>query len=129
MEIKAILCLSILPLVFCENFSHDKFLRPINEETLDILLSETNYEQKEWFLFFSEWEICKECLDGIKEWIKLSNKMKNISIGLTDCEFDREVCEFFGIRKFPTILFFKERRIFHYENPKLELESFIDFIA
>lgn len=86
----------------------------------------------DWFvMFFAPW--CGHCKSLKPTWTETATDLAEqedasyTTLATVDCTVEKSVCERFGIRSYPTLLFFHQGKVAKYEKRRSK-ESFIDFV-
>ena len=61
--------------------------------------------ERGWFVkFYAPW--CGHCKKLEPTWVELSDKGLDINVGKVDCTTNKDLCSEFGVKGFPTLLYF-----------------------
>eukprot|EP01089_Gocevia_fonbrunei_P008768 TRINITY_DN2051_c0_g1_i2.p1 TRINITY_DN2051_c0_g1~~TRINITY_DN2051_c0_g1_i2.p1 ORF type:complete len:231 (-),score=53.83 TRINITY_DN2051_c0_g1_i2:104-796(-) len=125
---QVLLCLALLcvVLVNCEGEAVASDVVVLSTDDFENTTSVLTGEKGPWFIkFYAPW--CGHCKRMAGTWDEFATKTKGTyGVGKVDCTVNRGVCSRFGVRGYPTILFFQNGKYFDFDG-KRELEAFESF--
>eukprot|EP00929_Paragymnodinium_shiwhaense_P077789 TRINITY_DN40136_c0_g1_i1.p1 TRINITY_DN40136_c0_g1~~TRINITY_DN40136_c0_g1_i1.p1 ORF type:complete len:208 (-),score=20.79 TRINITY_DN40136_c0_g1_i1:78-701(-) len=121
----ALRCLLIALLVLAVVASNVKDLTDGTFET-DTQASTSGAATGDWFVkFYAPW--CKHCKELEPTWEKLATALKGTTrVAKVDVDSSVEIAARFDLKSFPTLLLFRQGKMFQYEGPRT-LESLKGF--
>lgn len=66
--------------------------------------------------------------DDLAKEVGSSDEFKGVTIGKVDCDANKEMCNAFQIRGYPTLLLVKEDRVYPYNGDRMSLDAHKEFI-
>ncbi|SBT39626.1 thioredoxin-related protein, putative [Plasmodium ovale wallikeri] len=81
-----------------------------------------------WFIkFYAPW--CSHCKAMIKTWVDLANELSGkVNVGKIDVTTNAKTRKRFNIEGFPTLLYFKDGKMYDYQHYDRSLDAFKNFV-
>eukprot|EP01147_Barroeca_monosierra_P009302 gene9302-1570_t len=113
-----VLGLAVSAAVHATTTDSDAGVAELTDETFEHLTQiSTGSTTGNWFVkFFAPW--CGFCKSLAPVWDELAENLKESSVNVAkvDCTQNRQTCERFGVRGYPTLLFFHEGKVYKYKG-------------
>ena len=98
----------------------------LNDKNYNNLITEKNIQNPMIFVFYSDWYIhCKDLLKKIYIINNDKEKPCNFSIYIINEKNSKKILEKFSIRVYPTIIFFKQGKIYNFFIGNISLEELV----
>jgi thioredoxin domain-containing protein 5 len=103
------------------------------DQTDVVVLTDANFDEKiaaggDWLLMlYAPW--CGHCKRLKPTWGELATKLKGkVNIAKVDCTVEKEVCQRYAVRGYPTVKFIHDGQVYDYKGART-IEAFTEFSA